>query len=177
MHRQLLFLLFVLLSLTGFSQVQVYSSNTGNRFYSNLIQAFSAINSGTHIGAISVSITSSHSLTGTATLVASGVSTANYTSITVSPSGGNITISGSSNGPMVLLNGADNVTINGINNGTNSLAFTNSNTSQGHVIQLTNGASNNTITRCTLLSSNTVDFWGVITLMGNTGNSNNTITY
>lgn len=178
MFRSLIFLLMVCASKISFAQVQVYSVNTGNRLYTNLIQAFSSINSGIHTGAISVTITSSHSLsTGTATLVASGLGAASYTSISVNPGTGNMTISGSTNGPLILLNGADNVTIDGINSGTNSLTFTNSNTSQGHIIQLTNGASNNTITRCTLLSSNTVDFWGVITLMGNTGNSNNTITY
>ena len=176
--RLILFLLALVTANAINAQVTVSGTVGGSNTYSTLSTAFTAINNGTHGGSISILITANSSLSSsTAALVASGVGSANYTSINISPSGGNFTISGSANGPLILLNGADNVTINGINSGTNSLTFTNSNTSQGHVIQLTNGASNNTITRCTLLSSNTVDFWGVITLMGNTGNSNNTITY
>jgi hypothetical protein len=176
--RLILFLLALVTANAINAQVTVSGTVGGPITYGTLSSAFTAINNGTHRGSISITITANSSLgSSTAALVASGVGSANYTSINISPSGGNFTISGSANGPMILLNGADNVTINGINSGTNSLTFTNSNTSQGHVIQLTNGATNNIVTQCTLLSSNTVDFWGVITFMGNTGNSNNAITY
>jgi len=174
--RLILFLLALVTANAINAQVTVNGTVGGSNTYGTLSTAFTAINNGTHRGSISITITANSSLgSSTAALVASGVGSANYTSINISPSGGNFTISGSANGPMILLNGADNVTINGINSGTNSLTFTNSNTAQGHIIQLTNGASNNLITNCTLLSSNTTDFWGVITFMGNIGNSNNTI--
>lgn len=176
--RLILFLLALVTANAINAQVTVSGTVGGPITYGTLSSAFTAINNGTHRGSISITITANSSLgSSTAALVSSGVGSANYTSINISPSGGNFTISGSANGPMILLNGADNVTINGINSGTNSLTFTNSDTSQGHVIQLTNGATNNIVTQCTLLSANTVDFWGVITFMGNTGNSNNAITY
>ena len=85
--------------------------------------------------------------------------------------------------PLIDLNGADNVTINGLNTGGNSLTISNttaSATASTSTIRFINGAQNDTVTNCTVLGSSTS---GTATAGGNilfstsTGgaNSGNTI--
>ena len=113
--------------------------------------------------------------------------TANYTSVSVQPSGGVArTISGAilAGSPLIDLNGATNVTIDGIGTGGNSLTISNttaSATAGTSTIRFINGASSDTVTRCTILGSSTA---AVGTAGGNVlfststvagGNSNNVI--
>jgi hypothetical protein len=126
--------------------------------YARLQFAFNAINSGTHTGTITIDVCGNTTETGTASLNASGSGSANYTSITIRPVGAR-TISGSIAGAaLIQLNGADNVTINGLNSGGNSLTISNtstSNTAGTSTIRLVNDATNNTITNCTIQGSST----------------------
>ncbi|HJQ25532.1 MAG TPA: hypothetical protein VKA60_16550 [Blastocatellia bacterium] len=91
----------------------------------------SVINAGTHRGAITIAIVGDTTETATAALNASGSGSASYTSISIQPSGGAArTISGalSAGSPLINLNGADNVTIDGLNTGGNSLTLSNTST-------------------------------------------------
>src|SRR5207247_7901792 len=61
--------------------------------------------------------------------------------------------------PLIDLNGADFVTINGLNAGGNSLTISNttvSATASTSTIRFINGAQSNTVTNCTILGSATV---------------------
>ena len=98
---------------------------------SHLADAFAAINAGTHTGAISIGICGDTSeptvvAAASATLNASGVGSASYTAIQITPTGAR-TVSGAATAgfPLIDLNGADNVTIDGLNSGGNSLAISN----------------------------------------------------
>src|SRR6185312_7915757 len=104
------------------------------------------------------------------------------------PSGGARTISGNLATPLVDLNGADNVTINGQNSGGNSLTLANSNTGTTagtSTIRFINGAQNNTVTNCNIQGSSTVAvgtaggavLFSTSPAVGTTivGNNNNTI--
>lgn len=189
--------LFVMLLLSIYiqplsAQITISGSNTKDGSYTSLTNAsgaFAALNSVTQAGrTITISITSdvtteagTNQLTGAAGM---------WTSLTISPSG-NRTISGTvSNKPMIDLYGADNVTINGLNDGTNSLALTNFSTvSTGFgtsTIRFKNDAQNNTIKYCTISGSNaglgSADYAGVILFntalaTTGTGNDNNIIEY
>ncbi len=90
--------------------------------YATLKAAFDAINAGTHTGSINVKVCGDTTETATASLDASGVGSTSYTDVTVRPVGGARTIqgslSGTSAGAIVKLNGADNVTIDGRQGGT-----------------------------------------------------------
>ena len=92
--------------------------------------------------------------------------------VTIQPGGGAArTISGSGATALINLNGADNVTFNGLNTGGNSLLIRN--TGAGSTIRLINDASNNSIQNCTIEGAGTA----VILLSTGTatGNDNNTI--
>lgn len=122
------------------SQVTVSASagTTGPTNYSTLKGAFDAVNAGTHKGAITLMVTGNTTEAAIASLNASGSGSASYTSLNIKPAPGTSpTISGSvSNGPIIKLNGSNNVTIDGSNNGTSSrdLTLTNTNTSASNVV-------------------------------------------
>lgn len=172
------------------AQVNVLSDN-GNysAVYTTLKEAFESINTGVHTQDIVITITGSTSEPGTAVLNASGTvtgsGTANYSFVTISPSGGDYTISGTVAGaPLIDLNGADSVKIDGLNTGGNSLTIENlstANTANTSTIRFINDATGDTITNCTILGSNTLissAAGGVIffsTTTGTTGNDNNAI--
>ncbi|MBX7055377.1 MAG: immune inhibitor A, partial [Pyrinomonadaceae bacterium] len=156
--------------------------------YPTLGAAFSAINAGAHTGAITIDVCgNTDETTVSAVLNASGSGAASYTSITMSPVGGAArTITGAPAGgtPMIDLNGADNVTINGLNTGGNSLTISNttvSATSGTSTIRFQADATGNTITNTSILGSSTMstttnggNIWfgaGAIS----TGNDNNII--
>ena len=120
-----------------------------------------------------------------AVLNASGAPSS-YTSVLVHPSGGIArTVSGAivAGSPLIDLNGADNVTINGLNTGGNSLTISNttaSATASTSTIRFINGAQNNTVTNCSVLgssTSSTTTAGGNILFSTSTGgaNSGNTI--
>ncbi|MFA7361179.1 MAG: T9SS type A sorting domain-containing protein [Candidatus Kapaibacterium sp.] len=177
----------VLITSTVQSQVTVSGSTGADGDYTTLTSAtgaFNAINSNDQTGNnILITITADATAEDGAISLNAGA----WTTITINPTGGAArTISGTvATGPMINLNGADNVTIDGLNTGGNSLTITNlstSNTSTVSTIRFIGGATSNTITNCTVLGS----FTGSVATNGGTiffstdaltanGNDNNTI--
>lgn len=104
------------------------TSGTTTGTYTTLKGAFDAINAGTHQGAITITITGNTTETATAVLNAS-TGTASYTSLLVKPGTGvTATISGAITTALIKINGGDNVTIDGSNNGTSTRNLTLTNT-------------------------------------------------
>jgi len=176
------------ISLFGFAinfanaqNVNVAGAISGNGSYATLSAAFNAVNGGFQGGA-NISIT----ITGNTTEPAGGaiLSGGAWNSLFIQPSGMRV-ISGTINPglPLIDLNGADNVTIDGLNSGTNSLTMTNATVSSSlgtSTISFRNDASNNKITRSTILGSSTdmsssanVFFYTATV----SGNDNNVISY
>ncbi len=125
--------------------------------FTTLKDAFDAINSGTLTGSIALSITGNTSETATATLNESGSGSCSYTDITIQPGGGaQRTISGTIAGALINFNGADNVTIDGLNSGGSSLIIQNTSTSNAaSTISFNADATYNTVKKCTVLGSTT----------------------
>ena len=181
-------LVLTLFASASFAQVDVTATaGTASASYATLKGAFDAINAGTHQGTITIGISASTTETAPAVLNASGSGAASYATIGIQPTGGAArSISGAitAGSPLIDFNGADNVTINGLNTGGNSLTISNttvSATSGTSTIQFRTDATNNTITNCSVLGSATM---AVGTNGGNiffgsgavtTGNDNNTI--
>jgi trimeric autotransporter adhesin len=168
----------------GAGNIRVEATNSGNNAdYATLKDAFDAINAGTHTGVINIGVCGDTTETASAVLNASG-GTANYTLVLITPTGVR-TVSGAivAGSPLIDLNGADNVTIDGLSSGGNSLTISNttvSATAGTSTIRLINGAQTNTITRCTVLGSSTASTTvagGNILISTSTGgaNSNNAI--
>ncbi len=173
----------------SFAQVDVIATGgTMNASYTNLSLAFGAINGGTHTGAITINITgnTTEPVSG-AILNGSGAGSANYTSILIKPSGGAArTISGAATAGLALiqLNGADNVTFDGLNTGGNALTIVNttvSATSGTSTIHLQADATFNTFTNLTVNGSGTMavgtnggNFWFGAS-SNTTGQDNNVI--
>jgi trimeric autotransporter adhesin len=142
--------------------------------------AFVALNGGTaHTGTVSIYITADVTIeTGATPLNASAA----WTSMTVNPIGAR-TVSGNAALPLIDLAGADNVTINGLNTGGNSLTISNTNTgsaSTTSTFRFISDATGNTITNCSILGSSTMATGtngGTIffSTSSSTGNDNNTI--
>ena len=157
--------------------------------YATMRDAFAAINGGTnHTGIITIAIIgNTNEVGGTAVLNASGtgVPASSYSSIGIQPAGGVArTISGNIAGPLINLNGADNVTIDGREGGTGStksLTISNPNNTQtSSTIQLYSDATNNIIRYCQILGSNSSSHAapsGTINLTtgSSVGNDNNNI--
>lgn len=193
MNKKIFLLTLMCLALASSLKAQVNVTSTGgtsNASYSTLETAFAQINLGTHTGTITIGISANTSETASAVLNASGNGSASYSTITISPTGGaGRTISGAitAGSPLIDLNGADNVTFDGINSGGNSLTISNttaSTTSGTSTIRFINGATSNTITNCTIQGS----FSGTLATNGgniffstdgttSNGNDNNTISY
>ncbi len=161
--------------------VVIFNSNEisdGN--YPDLRTALSGINAQSQTGkSISVSVLRSTTETASAALNA-GV----WTSLTVYPTVAGITIGGNIAAPLVDLNGADNVTIDGRVNQTGttvSLSIDNSSTvatTGTSTIRFINSAETNTIKYCTLKGSTTSTTDGILTFSTSTagnGNDNNLI--
>lgn len=161
----------------GGSVLVTSSLPSGPSSYATLGAAFTDINNGIHKGSISISVCTDTIETVTAVLNESGSGSASYTALTVQPVGGGArVISGSIVGPLIDLNGADNVTISGVNTGGNSLTISNTAVGAASTIRFANDASNNTVTKTTLKGSGTTSF-GVVYFGGGvtTGNDNNNI--
>jgi len=126
----------------AFAQVSVTATagTSGPTAYTTLKGAFDAVNAGTHQGSVTISITGNTTETATATLNASGSGGASYTAVTVKPgSGASPTVSGNiTSGPVIRLNGSNNVTIDGSNSGTTSrnLTITNTSSVSSNVLQI-----------------------------------------
>lgn len=122
-------LVLLCLSISARSQVEVTASaGTNMGFYSTLKEAFDNINAGTHNGDISILISSDVTETGEAVLNASGNGGSNYTSVLIRPQYA-LTVTGNFSGPVITLNGSNNVTIDGSASGTDSRDLSIENTS------------------------------------------------
>ena len=156
--------------------------------YTTLKGAFDALNAGTHTGTIGIGISGDTTETAPAVLNASGSGAASYTTIGISPTGGAArTISGAivAGSPLIDLNGADNVTIDGLNTGGNSLTIANttvSATAGTSTIRFIGGATFNLITNANIQGSSSMAVatnGGTILFstdaVTTTGNDNNTI--
>lgn len=136
--------------------------------YATMKEAFDAINAGTHQGVIALSLSGNPIESVSAVLNASGSGSSSYTSVSVSPTTSGLSISGNvANNPLIDLNGADNVTIDGRVNATGStvgLVISNSSTSASNTstIRFINDATNNTIKYCKIQGSATNSAAGVI---------------
>ncbi|MFZ2235167.1 MAG: choice-of-anchor D domain-containing protein [Dokdonella sp.] len=173
---------------TGF-QVEVTASagTPGPTGYATLKAGFDAINAGTHQGAVQMSICGDTTEAASAVLNASGVGTSAYTSVLIFPANGAARmIAGNLAAPLVDLNGADNVTIDGLNTGGNALTISNTSaatTAGTSTIRFIGGATGNTVTRTTMLGSSTTTLatvgGGTVYLADDAvtpdGNDNNTI--
>ena len=122
-----LFLLLFLALLSGksWTQVTVSGALSGNGTYTTLRDAIVAV--GTNQSGASILITISGNTTEAAQTLAPSVriQAGTWASMTISPSGGNWTISGAATAgqPLLELSGADNVTIDGLNTGGNANNF------------------------------------------------------
>ncbi len=157
------------------------TSGTSKARYFTLKAAFDAINAGTHANAVTINVLGSTSETATATLNASGQASTNYTDLTIYPIVPGATIGGSVDGPLIYLNGADNVTVDGRLNATgSSSALTLNNASNGWnavTLQLNNGASHNIVTYCTIKGGgNSNGTNGTVSFLSSGSNSFNALT-
>lgn len=172
------FLLFIIFALCNILHGQTLVG-TGQT-YPTLKSAFDAINSGVLTGTVVLQITSSTTETASAVLNASG-GIANYTSVTIYPTGTGYSISGSIAGVLIDLNGADNIIFDGRVNqlGSKDLTITNTNnSSSAATIRFINDASNNIIRFVTIKGMTTSTSGGVIffsTSTASNGNDNNNI--
>jgi len=165
------------------SNVIVTGAVTGNGAYATLAEAFAAINSGPQTGA-NIIINFNQGTTEQLTAV---LNHGTWASLRIEPVG-NCIISGAiaPGSPLIDLNGADNVTIDGLNSEGSSLTISNTTVSSSantSTIRFRNDATNNVITRCKILGSSTS---AVGTVAGNilfggaaisTGNDNNVVSY
>ena len=103
----------------GAIEVEASAGIPGPTGYASLSGAFTALNTGIHQGAITIDVCGDTIETVSASLDASGGSAA-YTAVTIRPVGGTRIIEGSIAGAVIKLNGADNVLIDGRQNGTGS---------------------------------------------------------
>ena len=179
--------LFLIFSIQSQSQVSVTSSGVP-AVYATLQQAFNAVNGGVQFGVVNISVTASTTELVPAVLNASGAGAANYTSVNILPTAA-VTISGNINGPLVTLNGAQNVVFDGRIGGvgvTRSLTIQNTsnlNAATISTIHFTNGAANNRLRYLNIQgsgranSSSTILFSATSATQGNSNNiiSNNDI--
>lgn len=171
-------------------EIESSGGTTTPTAYATLTAAFAAINAGTHTGTIDIEVCgNTDEGTGTAVLNASGSGSASYSAINIKPVGGAArTISGATTAgnPTINFNGADNVLIDGLNTGGNSLTIENttaSPTSNTSTITFIGDAQSNTITNSTILGAanmavatngGTIFFRTRLATTG-TGNDNNII--
>jgi hypothetical protein len=166
-YKGLFLLFFILFSIDCMQgQVSVVGTTAGTTAvnYATLNAAFGAINAGTHKGAITVTITGNTTEPAIAIPLLKSATPSSYSSILIKPSGGDFIINSAATPTaskgVIILQGADNVTIDGDNPGTiglQNLSFvvnTNSNDYTAAIQLASNsiigadGADNNTIKNC-----------------------------
>ncbi|MBK8586039.1 MAG: hypothetical protein IPN88_11710 [Bacteroidetes bacterium] len=159
-----------LLTLQTNAQVDVTATagTPGPTSYATVNAAFTAINAGTHQGAITVTVTANTTEPATPVQLLKSASPSSYTSILITPSG-NVTINSAAaptaSRGIIELSGADNVTIDGDDPGTGG---TQNLTIQAAAVATTgiacvrlssnsttglDGADNNTVKNCIIVGS------------------------
>ncbi len=167
---------FLLISVKSFADGTFTVGANGN--YVTLSSAISDLNDGQITGNIVLQITSDISETDSITINSSGTGACSYSSIRIEPTGGKRNITSSVAGYMLVLDGADYVTIDGINTAGDSLNLisiaTGANTG---VLKFKNDATNNTVTNCSIKSNSTESSTGLVMfgLGASSGNNGNTI--
>lgn len=161
--------IFGLLSVEATAQVNVTATGgTATATYATVNDAFSAINAGTHQGAITLTVTANTTEPATPVPLLRSNTPSNYTSVLIKPSG-NVTINSaaapSANRGVIELAGADNVTIDGddlLTPGTRNLSIVAATSSNAGIacIRLSSnstsgadGADNNTVKNCIITGS------------------------
>lgn len=155
--------------------------------YATLQEAFAAINGTAQTGnniLITIQGTTAEPVGGA--ILNAGA----WTTLTINPTGGAAaSVAGAVTAglPLIDFNGADNVTVDGLNSGGNSLTITNttaSTTSGTSTIRFIGAATSNTITRCSVQGSfaaavgtNGGNIYFATDATATTGNDNNTISY
>ncbi|GAA5096721.1 hypothetical protein GCM10023210_30820 [Chryseobacterium ginsengisoli] len=178
--RKFLFCVITTIAAANFNAQISLASTAGTMTgtYTTLKGAFDAINAGTHQGAITITVTANTTETATATLNASG-GTVSYTSVMIKPGTGvNATITSADPAATIKLFGADNVTIEGSNNGTSTRNLTISNsyvatTGTTPVVlwvssTTTDGAENVTIRNTNFAGSTSAGTIGAVIVSGTT---------
>jgi len=177
------FIVFFLTALTATAQT-IETVGSSGATYTTLKGAFDAINSGTLTGSISLQVVAGTTETVTAVLNESGSGSANYTDILIYPTTAALTITGSLTAPLIDLNGADHVTIDGrVNASGTTASLTIVNTSTGNTaatstIRFINDAISNLVEYCYVKGSSTIASSGIFffsTAGAGTGNDNNSI--
>ncbi len=173
-------------------EVESSGGTTTPTAYATLKAAFDAINAGTHTGSINIEVCGNTTETASASLDASGTGSSSYTGVTISPVGGARIIEGTIVGAVIKLNGADNVTIDGRQNGSGTardLTVRNNSTATATAavwlasVVAGNGASNNVIRNLEIAAGQTANagtnttiglYMGgtTISLTATTGNDN-----
>ncbi len=126
------------------------TGGTSSADYYTLKEAVDAINAGTHQGAITITLNGRTVETASVVFNASGSGSASYTSVNIYPTATGLSISGNLATPLIDLDGADNVTLDGRVNAAGSskdLVITNtgtSSTSGTSTIRFINDACSNT---------------------------------
>lgn len=178
--RKTIFSLFVAVCLfamnsVNFAQVDV---SPNNATYANLKLAFLAINAGSHTANPTVTITASYNEPDSAVLTG-----ANMTNCLITTNGTH-TITGNANSPIIVLNDADFVTIDGRigqTGSTRSLTITNTNIGTNNsIVCWRNGASNNTVKFINATTTTATGHFTRImqiaqTVAGGTGGCNNNV--
>lgn len=165
------------------NKITVSGAIAGNGSYPTLTDAFIALNNSSQTGA-TIEIRIDSNLTYHPSMAS--LKSNSWNSVRIFPNG-NITISDSvqNYSSLLDLDGADNVTIDGLNTGGNSLTISNTGTAGlASTIRFRNDASNNRITNCTILGSSDMSIGGIntgtilfSTTDSSTGNDNNSISY
>jgi hypothetical protein len=184
MKKLIVYFLLVLVLPTGLLAIDETVTVGPSGDYPSLNEAFFDINSGLLTGVITIQITGSFTESFAAELFESGYGgSSSYSSVTIYPTGAGYIVDGDIDGPLILLNGADNVTIDGRENATGStksLVIVNMSTgASASTIQFIKDATNNTVKYCTIKGSETSPTRGVIffstSAVSGNGNDGNTI--
>ncbi len=174
--------LFIVLSVNTKAQVTIAGSTGANASYTTLKDAFDALNANTNQTGNVITISITANTTEIAPAILNEPTGGAWTSLTISPSGGAARIiTGALPFPLIGLNGADNVTIDGLNTGGDSLTISNtsnSGVSPTSTLLFISDATNNTIQNCTIAGSSSADTLATIAFSTGvvTGNDGNTIT-
>ena len=179
MRKIYLPLFLMLAALPAISQISVTATagTAGPTAYTTLKAAFDAVNAGTHKGIIGITVNGNTTETSSAVLNASGNGAASYTNLSVKAAGGTAsTITGSVDAPLVDLNGASNVTIDGLNTGGNSLTISNASINAAattSTIRFVNDAVGNCVKNTTILGASSSVTLGTIYFAAGTTTGNN----
>ncbi|MEO8665530.1 MAG: hypothetical protein ABI462_08525 [Ignavibacteria bacterium] len=154
---------------------QVTTVPAGASPYANLGAAFTAINAGGPYTGSAVTVTITANLVEPAAAFLNG---GIFTSCLIRPNGVR-TVTGSFAEAIIVLDGADNVTIDGLNTGGNSLTFNNLDAGlNAGSFRMSNGAQNNVVRNCTCMGigiaassgGRTINIGQSATAVGNNGN-------